>query len=201
MAVLLGRALTDWGMGWVAGLMIAGLAMQTIQQALRSDHAPLPPSSELGKTAAQGCLAGCGLWFAMLGSMFLTLVPLHLMGGTASLCQPGELPHNLETAFYSLGFLWCLQSSVGALILVRHGPDNVPFSQLALNGLLAYFVTISLKAWPGLPLVALLALTGLSWPLMHSSQALLQAIPLALLLLYCHLLGQMLRKSLGFQVK
>ncbi len=199
--ILLGRALACWGMGWVVTFLVAGLAMQTMHQAMRSDHAPLPPPSELGKTAAQGCVAGCGLWLAMMGAVFMTIVPLHMLGFDTELPRFGELPRSVDGLVCSLVFLWSLQNTLGAMMLARSSPENVPFRQLALNGFFAYFVTLAAQLWPGLGLLGLLSLLVVSFPLCFSSQALLQAIPLLLLLLYSHLFGQMLRKTLGFQVK
>lgn len=199
--ILLGRALACWNMGWVVTFLVAGLAMQTMHQAMRSDHAPLPPPSELGRTAGQGCLAGCGLWLAVMAAMCMTIVPLNLLGFDTELPRFGELPSSVDELMSSLVFLWSLQNTLGAMMLARSSPENVAFRQLALNGFFAYFASLAVQLWPGLGLLALLALLVVSFPLCFSSQALLQAVPLLLLLLYAHLFGQTLRKTLGFQVK
>lgn len=182
---------------WLGILLMVGFLVSVLRGSLRADAAPLPNSRQLPKAAVLGCMAGCGLWSAVVFASFTVMLPFSVMNAE-------RLQHDplVRTLILAVG-VWLAQSWFCAGVLAQGGVKGQPAVQLTLNGFFAYLGQILARPpfnLSGLLLVALVGGCYLSSPLLLVDNALLQAIPLLLATLYAHGLGQYLRKGLGFEL-
>lgn len=203
LTVLACRFLHQHGWGWLGWIVATGFCVSVFQSALKSDSAPPLRSKELPRTAYLGCLGGCGLWGAVLFANVVLGCSAALVGLNGQDYQANVWHHPISSlVWYSL-MVWLTQTCFAALLLACSSVRDQEGTARIFGGFFYYCWRMLVRPplnGAGLRLIFLgVAIFFSLKALGVEDNTLLQCLPLLLLTLYAHCLGQYVRKGHGFR--